>query len=95
MSIQVLVADFDEGIIGTSLIQAVSSMREQEHQPTYELLLANETSVQELRDRVWRGEVWGAVWASAGQSDVSPIAQPISSGLITDMFARSVARPSS
>jgi hypothetical protein len=69
-SSKVLVADFDQGVIGSSLLQAVSMTRQQEHQPTYELLFANETSVEDLRDKVWRGEVWGAVWASAGQSQV-------------------------
>lgn len=63
--------DFDGGLIGSALTTSIQSIAAQPGVPTFTFLSAQETSLEQVQDKVWNGDVWAAVWANAGQTEVS------------------------
>jgi hypothetical protein len=71
------VVDFDGGLIGSALTTSIQSIAARPGVPTFTFLSAQETSLDQVQDKVWNGDVWAAVWANAGQTEVSPFWQSL------------------
>ncbi|KAG7529435.1 hypothetical protein FFLO_05663 [Filobasidium floriforme] len=86
--LEVLVVDFDGGLIGSALTTSIQSIAARPGVPTFTFLSARETSLEQVRDKVWHGDVWAAVWANAGQTEA------FNSYLTTNASSTSGATPS-
>ncbi|GAA5830151.1 hypothetical protein JCM11251_006898 [Rhodosporidiobolus azoricus] len=67
--LHVIVADFDGGSVGASLLSAVAAVNGHNTMPTFELVSASEISPEDLQHRVWEGKYWGGIYATAGATD--------------------------
>lgn len=65
--------DFDGGLIGSALTTSIQSIAARPGVPTFTFLSAQETTLEQVQDKVWNGDVWAAVWANAGQTEVSSL----------------------
>lgn len=65
--------DFDGGLIGSALTTSIQSIAARPGVPTFTFLSAQETTLEQVQDKVWNGDVWAAVWANGGQTEVSSL----------------------
>ncbi|CDR46497.1 hypothetical protein NBRC10512_001631 [Rhodotorula toruloides] len=65
-NLSVLVVDFDGGSVGAALLAAVRSVNGQKTLPTFVVANASSITRDEALHRVFDGEYWGAVFATAG-----------------------------
>lgn len=66
---QVAIVDFDGGVFGSSLLQAASSRNRTYGYPTYTVIPASATSPENIRQQVFDGTYWAAIYAFPGASD--------------------------
>ncbi|KAL8278936.1 hypothetical protein RQP46_008605 [Phenoliferia psychrophenolica] len=66
--LKILVADFDGGEIGQALLAATAEMADRPTLPHFEVVDPATTSPLELQHRVWKGDVWAAIYANANSS---------------------------
>lgn len=63
-----LIADFDEGPVGSALLAAVASVNGRADYPNFVLLPSNSTSPSALQQEVFDGNAWAAMWATESAS---------------------------
>ncbi|GAA5942863.1 hypothetical protein JCM1841_002619 [Sporobolomyces salmonicolor] len=64
--LKVLVVDFDGGSVGSALVSAVSAVNGQKTWPTFVIAPASATNPEAVEHKVWDGDYWGAIYATAG-----------------------------
>ena len=65
----VAIVDFDGGVFGSSLLQAATSLNRTYGYPTYAVIPASATSPENIRQQVFDGKYWAAIYAFPGASD--------------------------
>ncbi|KAJ9093799.1 hypothetical protein QFC19_008176 [Naganishia cerealis] len=64
-NMRVLVANYDDGLFGQALLLGVQSLGSGPTIPTFEI---TDMTMAEVKEKVWAGDVWGAIWANPGRS---------------------------
>ncbi|GAA5884014.1 hypothetical protein JCM1840_003502, partial [Sporobolomyces johnsonii] len=64
--LRVLIVDFDGGSVGSALVSAVDAVNGQKTWPTFVIASASATTPEDVQHKVWDGDYWGAIYATAG-----------------------------
>lgn len=66
---KVAVVDFDQGLFGSSLLEAAAMRNQTYGYPTYTIVRPDSTTPEEIRHEVFKGTYWAALYAFPGATE--------------------------
>lgn len=66
--IKMLAVDFDHSSVGAAMLSAIETTGEIDSTPTFEIVSSEDITPAEIRERVFKGDYWGAIYAAANST---------------------------